>query len=132
MFYRKLLITVILALISTGAMAEWVGVNGDENQALYVNVAVIRNAGDMVKIWSLLDYKTEQIAKIGEYEFLSRSLKTEYDCKEQKGRYLVETKYSGNMGHGKVVYNNDNIRQWFPVVPDSKDSILWKIACGKQ
>jgi hypothetical protein len=48
---KKLLLTLVLAVVSSSAMAEWVGVGKKENFFSYVDSATIRKLGNMVKIW---------------------------------------------------------------------------------
>ncbi len=130
---KKLLLTLILAVVSSSAMAEWVGVGRSveaEGVTLYANPTTIRKSGNMVKMWRLIDYKTAKDAAGKQY--MSTKRQDEYDCKEERLRIISLVAYSKNMGKGKVVGTADNkLYDWFPVTPDSLEEIIWEYACGK-
>lgn len=55
------------------------------------------------------------------------------DCKEEKSRTLAFSWFSGQMGNGKVVYSDGNVRaEWEPIEPGSFGELQWKVACGKK
>lgn len=130
---KKLLLTLILALVNTTVMAEWARVPGGEDAAfvVYTDSTTIRKAGNRVKMWDLRDYyKTAQ--KITGVKYLSTKNHTEYDCKEEQVRVLSAVLYSGKMGSGKAVKEFSDPDKWRPVPPDSLKAALWKIACDKK
>ena len=47
---KKLLLTLMLAVVSTSAMAEWVEVGTTDSHLVYADPASIRKVGDIVKI----------------------------------------------------------------------------------
>ena len=57
---KKLLLTLLLAAVSSSAMAEWVYVakNKEGTYAVYADPTTIRKAGNTVKMWGLDDHKT--------------------------------------------------------------------------
>jgi hypothetical protein len=112
--------------------AEWVLVSGDDKagRTVYVDPDTIRSKGDLVKMLSLIDYKTIQI--IAGDSLLSIQRQNEYDCAEERTRMLAFTWFSGNMGSGQVVHSDSDEDKWKPVAPDSVAESLWKIACDKK
>jgi hypothetical protein len=57
----------------------------------------------------------------------------EYDCVEERDRALALTEFSGNMGHGDVVFSGSYEAKWQPVYPGSVvGQILWNWACFKK
>lgn len=136
---RKLTLMLLLSIVSGNAMAwveealenlHWVGVSSNDTSSEYSNPATIRKNGEMVKMWSLRDYKAAQVIREG--KVLSMKAQNEYDCKEEQYRGLAYSMYSGNMGTGLVVYfNNNDSDSWAPVTPGSVVEVLWKAACGK-
>ena len=53
---KRLLITLLLAVLSTSAMAEWVQVNEGDTFSAYVDPTTIRKAVNKVKMWTMQDY----------------------------------------------------------------------------
>ena len=124
---KKLLLTLVLAVVSSSAMAEWVGVGKKENFFSYVDSATIRKSGNMVKIWSLHDYKTAQ----GSIPYMSTTLEREFDCIKKQGRQLFLVFYSKNMGRGGSIWKDTEPRNWLPVVLGTIKETVWEFACGK-
>ena len=54
---RKTILMILLAVASSSPAAEWVKVSENETAAIYVDPATIGKAGDLVKMWRLLDFK---------------------------------------------------------------------------
>jgi hypothetical protein len=55
-------------------------------------------------MWELFDYKTVQPG--ANISFLSSRKQHQFDCAEERMRVHAATWFSGNMGNGKVVFNN--------------------------
>jgi len=129
---NKLILAMLLAVVSSSAVAEWVGAgsSSDETVTAYADPATIRKAGNMVTMWVLFDYKTAQAGDGKEY--LSAKMQSEYDCKEEQWRMPHASFHSGNMGEGVIVENASYPGKWSPVPPGSTTETLWKIACGKR
>lgn len=121
-----------LLLLSIGPVyAEWVQIGISESgMTVYVDPDTIRRKGDLVKMWTLYDYKTIQ-TETGD-PFLSSRGQHEYDCVEERVRVITFTTFSGNMGSGKAVFTKSDEGKWQPVPPRSIYQRQWKIACGKQ
>ena len=128
---RKAILMMLLAILSSSAAAAWVEVGSDETTTVYADPATILTAGNMVKMWHLLDFKTVTVPPGGKhYMYMSSKSQTEYDCKEGRARVLFFSWYSGNMGQGKVVYSTRKPGKWEPVPSESAIELLWNIACG--
>ncbi len=129
---HKAILMMLLAVVSSSAMAEWaewVEVGSNDNVTSYADPATIRKVGNKVKVWELVDFKTVQ-GSTG-FQFNSAKVQTQYDSKEEQTRILYATFHSENMGGGDVVLTHNNAAKWAPVTPDSVDEAMWKIACGK-
>ena len=127
------LILILLLVLSCGPVyAEWVEVSANKKAGViaYADPGTIRRTGDLVKMWSLFDLHTTQTAGGNSYSSIKALQK--YDCAEDRSRALAHTKFSGNMGHGTVVYSNTEEGTWAPVAPVSVGQELWKVACGKK
>jgi hypothetical protein len=126
----RLLLITLLVLSSGPAYAEWVefAKNDQLGATMYVDPDTIRRTGDLVKMWSLLDYKTVQTSSGGSY--LSTKEQSEYDCTEERERLKAFAAFSGSMGSGTVVSLNPTEDKWVPVAPDSSGQAMRKFACA--
>ena len=129
----KLLIAALLAMFSTGAMAEWTYLTSPDNMTydIYIDKATIRKQGNVAKMWDLTDFKAPQKVAGGE-PFLSVRKLAEYDCVEIRTNSLALTHFSGNMGKGEVTSTHQyDDGKWRDVAPDSVAMEKWKAACKK-
>jgi len=126
---NRLLLGLMFLLTATAARAEWTMIGDGDNFILYVDTGTIRRNGDFVKMWSLVDLKTEEVVEGDSH--LSRLVQDEYDCKEEMTRILAMSVFSGNMRSGRTVYTKSVIGKWRPVSPGSVGEGSYKIACGK-
>jgi len=128
---KKLLLTLMLAILSSNTMAEWVAVGTAVGSTYYANPNTIRKSGNRVKMWTLVDYNSTQVDATGA-AFLSLKFQEENDCKEEQRRLLYYSFHAENMGRGDVVYIEQKPdKDWKPFPPESMGESLWKFACGK-
>jgi hypothetical protein len=134
---KKIILAVLLmllAVVSSNAIAEWVKVTPDTDnntQISYADPATIRKKGNMVKMWGLIDYKAARIDFTG-MTYMSLQEQSEYDCEEDQVRILYFSFHSENMGRGKLLFSNSDPQKWQPAPPGSPADEMWKIACGKR
>ncbi len=119
----------IMWKIACSAPKDWVEVGDNDNGTSYVNPSSLRQNGNGVKMWILLDYKTAQNFPSG--LVMSSKLQEEFDCKEEQTRTIFGYFYSQNMAKGEVLYTKTTIGNWMPVALGSAGSELWKFACKK-
>lgn len=128
---RKVILMVLLAVVSSSAMAEWVQITvGHETLIVYADPASLRRASNKVKMWVLIDFKMSQTVDGKPYVSLKRQ--DEFNCKDEQSRTLFTSAYSRNMGGGDVIYSESISYKWSPVMPGSVGEGLWKFACGKR
>jgi len=127
---QKLLLTLMLVLISTSAMAEWVEVAESEAGTFiaYAESSTIQKTDNIVHMLVLIDYKTAQTDASKSY--MSKLGIRKYDCKEKQNQADIKTLHSNNMGGGKHV-GIIGSRPWLPVSQGNTTELLWKFACGK-
>ena len=127
---RKAILMLLLAVVNSSAMAEWVEVGSSKTDTLYFDPSTIRGADNRAKMWALNDFKVTQ--RLDERKpFKSEKAEYEYDCKQTQSRLLYFTSYTESMAGGEVVDFNVVPGEWAPVLPDSGLEALWKIVCGK-
>ncbi len=125
---KKLLLTLMLAVVSSSAMAEWVKVDEDKLVTAYADPTTIRKNGDKVKMWALWDYFTAQ--EVVSKPHMSTRVQKEFNCEEETTRQIYATTFSGNMAEGNTI-NRQGGKKWEPVAPRTFGETLWKFACGK-
>lgn len=126
---RTAILVMLLAGVSSSAAAAWVQVDFDGNATVYADPDTIRRAGNLVKMWNLIDYKTTRAAAGNPY--VSIRAQSEFDCKKERMRSLYLSFHSGNMSGGNTVDSVNESGNWIPVAPGSMNETLRQIACGK-
>jgi Surface-adhesin protein E len=128
--HKTILMILLLAVVSSNAVAEWVAIGTGDGSILYANPNTFRKSGNIIKMWTLTDYNSAR--EIAGEKFLSEKSQEAYDCKEEQAKMLYFSWHSENMGKGNVVFTaNKPQRDWTPVAPDSIGEVSWKFACGK-
>ena len=98
---QKTILMLLLAVVSSSAMAEWVYISQTEKEepllATYADPDTIRKEGNTIKMWILHDFNALRL------NFISSRIKEEYACKEKKQRILFMAFYTGHMGGGETI-----------------------------
>ena len=123
---RKAILMALLVAMSSSAMAKWVEVGKSKDFIVYFDPATIRKSGNMVKIWTLHDYKTNQGSMPS---YMSATLEREYDCIEKRGQQLFLAFYQKNMGRGATTWKNAGPNNWQPIASGTIKETVWKYAC---
>jgi hypothetical protein len=126
---RQVVLILAMSLTCSSAMAEWTKVYQHKKATVYVNLETIQRDENLVKMWSMSDYKSTQHLH---YKKPYRSIKSqaEYDCNEKTRRIVSVTHYSGEKSKGEVVYSNAYFdKPWFSVTDGSPEDHEWEIAC---
>jgi hypothetical protein len=133
--YKKVFIGLMIAVISTASMAEWVGIGtstGKSSADLYVDLSTVRRSGEVVKMWTLWDYKSPVKNLDGS---VAVSIKTlyEFHCRNEALRTLYVAQYDEHMGNGGSVrsFNSPN-SEWEPAIPQSIAATFLAIGCAKK
>ena len=129
---KKLLFTLLLVCISPNSMAEWTkAAESDEKggYTIYVDLASIRKANNIAKMWVLFDYKIEQ--KATGVNFLSQKIRREYNCEEKLMRILAFSLFSRHMEKGELIRSYSQPQKWLEVQSDSMDETELKIVCDQ-
>ncbi len=125
---HKAILVILLAVVSSSAMAEWVEIGTTNKSTVYADPTTIRKSGNKVKMWALWDYSTAQEGDSKPY--MSVRIQNEYNCKEETDRQIYATTFSGNMAGGHTI-NRQGGKKWEPIAPRTFGETLWKFACGK-
>jgi surface-adhesin protein E len=127
---KKILLSLVLVVVSSSAVAEWILIGGDDKFRLYSNPATIIKSDSMVKMLRLTDFKAAQ--RIDSKYYLSTKRQDEYDCVKEQYRIIYVNAYTENMGEGNVVMRVVNKPDdWKLIPPGSQGEAVWKFACGE-
>ena len=126
---KKLLLTLILAVVSNGAMAEWVEVSSSDDLGItvYADPSSIHKVDNILKMWFLSDYKKARGLRSARY--MSVVSQIECDCREEQVRPGHGSFYEGNMAQGRQVSTGLSSLNWRPVSPGSIYEHLMIFAC---
>jgi hypothetical protein len=125
---KKRVVGVLLICAAGSVMANWVRVRGDGVVTVLADPATIVRSGDVVKMWSVINYAQPRTTSDGKTYSSSRQ-QLEYDCTENQSRSLFFSRHTEYTGWGDVVYRNDTPGRWIPVPPGSIGGALMKFAC---
>lgn len=132
----KRLVLAMSLLLSNGlAYGDWVQVDRIvmANSIVYVDSSTIHLEGNLVKMWALFDYQTEQHMEglpVGSLVLSSKN-HYEYDCAEKRQRLIEKMWLSDHMGSGKIVHRTAGDQSWYPALPEGPEHWLWMAACPK-
>ena len=131
MTFKKSAAGVLLLLLAGSAMADWLPVKADPKVRVMADPATIRRSGDMVTMWSVINYTSPRKTE-DDKTYLSSKQHLEYDCVDRLSRRLEFSRHSDLTGLGQVVYSNTNSGAWSPVAAGSVAGELFKFACGEK
>lgn len=122
----KKLFLVSLMLLAGSAWAEWVIFGATDTATHYFDPATIRKDGNMRRVWQLQELNKRH--KDGE---MSRRIRQEYDCKQERYKILGQTEHSEPMAGGEVLTNFGEMKTWVEIAPDTMSEKILKIVCAK-
>ena len=124
----KTINALLLALLSVSgsAWAEWVKINENDSRLIYIDPQTIRKDGNLRKVWQITDLK--QRFTNGE---LSRRSRLEFDCKNERFRYLSFSIHSGPMAGGTILSQLVEDTKWADIPPRSSSETMLQVVCAK-
>ena len=122
----KKLFLVCLMMIAGSAWAEWVMFTKNEEVTFYFDPARIRKDGNLRRNWELLDFRKRRAE--GE---MSRRVRREYDCKQERYRFLAVSLHSEPMAGGTILFSIDEENNWRAIAPGTFDETIFNIVCAK-
>jgi hypothetical protein len=125
---KKLFLLGLMTMLAGSAWAEWVMFTKAKNEEVthYFDPATIRKDGNMRRVWQLNDLSKRD--KAGE---MSRRMRFEYDCKQERYRVLGFSIHSEHMASGTVLLYAGEDNNWREIAPETVAEKLLKIACAK-
>lgn len=121
---------MLMSVVSSSAMAEWVKVQGNENVTAYADPSTVRNRLGIAKVTSLFDFRQKNV-RSDESEFFSTIRETEFNCKGNLQRMAGFSIYTGSMGRGKLLASGSEPQDWKPVSKFSIAIAMKNFACNR-
>jgi len=121
---------MFLTVTSGNAMAEWVRVSSNDKVTTYADPGAARKRLNIVKIWTLFDFKAENTLSDGS-QYYSIMRETEFNCRENLQRMLSYSIYSGRMGKGKILESGAEPQELKPVSKANIAQEMKNFACSK-
>ena len=122
----KKLFLVVLMMLACSAWAEWVMYFESDIATHYFDPATIRKDGHIRRVWLITDLRKRH--KDGE---MSRRLRSEYDCRQERMRILVISEHSEPMAGGVILRTEGEDKIGVDVAPDTTVEAMFKIVCAK-
>ena len=121
----KKLSLVCLMMLAGSAWAEWVMYDWNDTTTYFFDPATIRKDGNMRRVWQLEDLRKRD--KLGG---MSRRGRFEYDCKQERYRYLDISGHSEPMGGGEVLGSGGESTEWNAIPPGTPAEKIFNIVCA--
>ncbi len=125
-FFGSLLLS--LSFAANCALAEWVWVASNDKVTAYADPSSIRKRLNVVKIWTLFDYKVGGALSDGT-PYWSVMRETEFNCKENFQRMTGYAIHAGKMGKGGLVESGSEAQEWKPVSRVAMAAQMKRYAC---
>lgn len=112
-------------LFATPASAEWVKVAETDSMIVYIDPEIIRKDRHLRWVWELQNYK--QTRNDG---LMSRRVLDEFDCREEKVRFLSMFNHSEAMGAGPALQLGNDPFITTIVARSSAEEIIFNLVCA--
>lgn len=106
----KTILVLLLYNQSQCFAQEWEHVARNPDINLYIKTGSGEQIGDIIRVWTLVDYRRSEIIISGNQKVHARSIVglEEYDCKGSKVHAITRRVYSSGMGKGKILLAEDD------------------------
>lgn len=126
---RKTILMLLLAAISSGAMAEWVWVwISTDGEKWYIDPQTIKKDGNLRRGWVLIN----EPAADKDFGSLSNRALVAFDCKGERSSVLQISYHSEPMARGRLIdsftFKDDD---WHYNAPGTAGEAILKIVCSK-
>lgn len=115
---------------AVAAPSPWTEVTRfEDGMRVYVDRASAKRHGDTAELMHLVRWAEPQQDE-GLPAYRSTVVRTLYDCRGKRERYLESTSFAGPMGDGEAVLADENaVEGWYSISEASMEDKLWTVAC---
>ncbi len=127
---KKKVLVLLLAAMSSCAVAEWLRLWGNDVLDGYVDPSSICNKGNNVVTQNMFDFKNAS-------EYLGNAFRSsvvlyEFDCAKERARGLESIWYAEGKGAGAIVDSWSSPYTWNSVLSATPLDSFMKYACGNR
>jgi len=123
----KKLLFVLLLSISSLVHAQWTLIQTSDTAAFFVDNSTIQQVNQYKRVWSKTEYFPNSKMAI-ENKINSTRMYYEFDCRENKGRFLSFSAYKQS-NLVDLSYNDNKIDEWNFIAPNTVFSVLLEVVC---
>ena len=128
----KFCLLAFVMLIASPAMADWslttISNNGDR---YYIDLETIRKSGSLIRVWELNNFaEPREFANIQGVS--STRYRAEYDCKNERLRFLTLSAHAELDAKGKVLGQDSKEGNWVEIPPNTTGRENLKVICKFQ
>ena len=113
-------------MLAGSAWAEWVIHSKGEENTFYFDPTTIRKDGNMRRVWEVRNLRTRD--ENGEMSYRARY---EFDCKQERFRFLAISGHTEPMAGGKTLNSFGEDNNWRAIAPGTIVETLLNIVCAK-
>ncbi|WP_457354379.1 surface-adhesin E family protein [Roseateles sp. P5_D6] len=121
----KLMLTTFALVFSSPAWADWEPIAANDEAIHFLDLQTVKTTGQIRRVWVLIDMKTPVVGRGNSQRSLA-----EYDCREERWRYLQSSDFSGQMGEGTILVDSSQPTAWRPVAPGTVGAAAIKLLCA--
>ena len=122
----RIALTLSLILAAAPAWAEWVKVGRTVAAVHYVDPATVSRDGNLRRVWAMQDMVETSDEGVRSIRALQ-----EYDCADERFRYLSVAAHSRSMARGEVLAEHELRDRWSERPAGTKASAIGKMVCGR-
>lgn len=126
---NKLILSLLLTVSCSQAMADWVRISTTESSVFYIDSEMTRKVDAHVMIWLLRDHTSAQFA--GSVKVLSSKDLIEVDCKGRRIRRSYSSDHPQHMGEGELVSSEHGPMSWNYATPNTIARQIVNLACAQ-
>jgi hypothetical protein len=121
----KNLVFIFLFCVSFSSWAQWSPVAADADGTIFnFDYSTLRKDGEVRKIWVLSNFVEKDSNGV-----MSSRVRMEYDCKDERHRFLSFKLFSDKNATGVTVDSGDIPSPWKDIAPDTAAWRLMQTAC---
>ena len=121
----KHLVFSLLLFTSASALAQWSPVVVDVEGTIFnFDFSTLRRDGELRKVWTLSNFPEKDPNGV-----MSSRVRVEYDCKNERERYLSFKLFSDKNAKGVTIDSGDTPSSWKDIAPDTAAWRLMQTAC---
>jgi len=114
----KKFVIIMLCCFSSVAMANWLELGSNDSAVIKIDTSTIKRNPYSIQAWVLYDLKKPQQIFEGDRDFYSGVALYEYDCTENKARFLEKYAYTEKNGEGDRIFSSNKPENWISIPPN--------------